>query len=296
MNRRSETAQGLALVAMIPLIGWIDYVTGPDIGLSLFYLVPVVWAGWRLAGAWTAAIVVAAAGAWLIAQLAITSAPLGIVGWNGFTRLVIYGAFGAMTSLIRLDRERLQALNQQLGEALEQQTRLARTDALTLLANTRSFTEELEERLERARGTGKPVWLAYVDIDNFKELNDRYGHNAGDDALRRIADALRASVRTVATATREADLAGRLGGDEFAIAFSGADLEGARTIAERLIHRVVELGADYPLAHLGASIGIAGGSGPAGESDAEDLIRRADHAMYRGKGQGKGRAVVEGRD
>lgn len=283
---------GLLAVATVILVGWIDWFTGLDVGFSLFYLFPIAWAGWRAGRGWALTAAVIAAASWLFAELAWHDLAAGPILWNGFTRLVIFCAVGWMLAVLREDRIELESLNGRLRESLEAQTLLARTDPLTGLPNARWFTEELERKIA-ARGGG-PLFLLYVDIDNFKELNDQYGHAAGDRALVEIADALRASVRSREgeKADREADLAARLGGDEFAIVLAGVGLDGARTIGERIIGRVSELRAAYPAVDLGASIGISCASG--GGEQPEDLIRRADRAMYKSKEEGKGRVVVEG--
>lgn len=282
---------GLLAVATVILVGWIDWFTGLEIGFSLFYLFPIAWAGWHLGRGWAAATAVIAASSWLLAELEWHAS--GPIIWNGFTRLVIYSSVGWMLAVLREDRIELESLNRKLGESLEAQTLLARTDLLTGLPNARWFTEELERKIAAVGGDGS-LFLLYVDIDNFKELNDHYGHSAGDRALVEIADALRASVRSGEgeQTDREADLAARLGGDEFAIVLAGVGLDGARTIGERIIGRVSELRAAYPAVDLGASIGISCASGRGEEP--EDLIRRADRAMYKSKEEGKGRVVVEG--
>lgn len=285
---------GLVALAVVGLVGWVDRISGPEVGFSLFYLLPIAWSGWRLGRGWVAATVLAAAGSWLFAELTRYGSAPGPILWNGFTRLVIYAVVGGMLVVLREDRVQLEVLNRTLQELLEAQTRLARTDLLTGLPNGRWFTEELERRIAVNGEEGRPLCLLYVDVDNFKELNDHYGHSAGDRALREIADALRSCVRSgnAYGADREEDLAARLGGDEFAILLGGAGPDEATIIAERIIDRMTGLGATYPDADLGASVGIALSLGR-GENP-EDLIRRADRAMYRSKEGGKGRVTVDG--
>jgi len=160
--------------------------------------------------------------------------------------------------------------------------RQARTDPLTGLLNRRAFLEEVTRRLERLDRERRPGALLYIDLDNFKPVNDRLGHEAGDAALRATAQVLRAAVRP-------SDLVARLGGDEFALWLDGADQRIATARAERLL-------ADAPLAlaHVSAdaatplsfSIGIAVREGGAGEEVGHVMIR-ADTAMYAAKRSGK---------
>ncbi|HVR44486.1 MAG TPA: GGDEF domain-containing protein [Thermoanaerobaculia bacterium] len=291
MNGAAAAVRGVAGLVLVALIGWIDLVTGRDYGTSLLYLVPISWAAWRIGSWWAAAAVVVATGFWLAAELlAHPGPPYAPVVWNGFTRLIIFSAVAGLIVRLREDHLQLERLNRSLRESLEAQTLLAGTDSLTGLPNSRSFTDELARRIERTRHTRDPLCLAYIDIDNFKELNDRHGHLAGDEALRRVADVLRSAVRSD-SGGREGDLVARLGGDEFGILFSSVESEAALAIAERVIARVRDLGEDYPEAGLAASIGIA--STRRTEGDADDLIRRADRAMYRSKQEGKGRVVIE---
>ena len=284
---------GLLAIAAVTLVGWIDWLTGLDIGFSLFYLLPIAWAGLRLGRIWVAATALTAAASWLLAELAWHDLGAGPMVWNGFTRLVIYSLVGGMLVVLREDRIELETLNRKLSDSLEAQTRLARTDLLTGLPNARWFLEELARRIAAQDDPGGKLCLLYVDVDNFKDLNDHYGHSAGDRALREIADVLRSCVRSGEAygAPREDDLAARLGGDEFAILLAGVDPEGAMTIAERIIGRISDLAGVYPTADLGASIGIS--CARISGEDPEDLIRRADRAMYRSKAAGKGKVTVE---
>lgn len=170
-------------------------------------------------------------------------------------------------------------------EHLEQ---LSTTDPLTGLLNRRTFTERLRARVDaKISGDSVPGVLAYVDLDNFKLVNDQMGHQAGDRALVAIASALRASVR-------QDDLIARLGGDEFALWLDGVDLGLAETRAQDLISDT-DLIAPYVIDSrrpFGMSIGLAEFDPASGES-LEELVARADLAMYRIKhGDKNGLAVA----
>jgi len=163
---------------------------------------------------------------------------------------------------------------------------LANTDALTGLLNRRSFTAELDRWLQHARRTGRGGALLYLDLDNFKPINDRFGHERGDAVLVQMADRLRRG-------SRAGDLAARLGGDEFALWAAEADEAGALAKAQGLIATVRECagdlaGLDHP---LGVSIGIARFE-PSTAEPLDSLVARADEAMYRAKRAGKNRCEL----
>lgn len=160
--------------------------------------------------------------------------------------------------------------------------RQARTDPLTGLMNRRSFLEELARRIDRLDREGQSAALLYIDLDNFKPVNDRLGHEAGDAALRAAAQMLRASVRLT-------DLVARLGGDEFALWLDGADERIATNRAARLLSDAplalshVSLDRDNPISF---SIGIAVRQSGSNE-DLSHTMMRADTAMYATKRGGK---------
>jgi diguanylate cyclase (GGDEF)-like protein len=151
----------------------------------------------------------------------------------------------------------------------------ARHDALTDLLNHASFTHELELELERAKRYGSGVTLVFFDLDDFKELNDTHGHQAGDRALQQVAQLLRDEIR-------ESDLAGRMGGDEFAALLVESDQDTGETFLERLearIGEVVESGV------LPVPVGLSAGVTryPDDGEDAEALFALADLRLYEAK-------------
>ncbi|HTX71524.1 MAG TPA: GGDEF domain-containing protein [Rectinemataceae bacterium] len=187
--------------------------------------------------------------------------------------------------------ETLKALGAYMGVALEnarlfEELRLkAVSDPLTGAINRRRFMELLSAELDRSRRYRDPVSAIMLDIDHFKDINDGFGHAAGDDALRAI-------VQVCATALRGHDILSRYGGEEFACILPSTDLEGGRVLAERLrsdIERCRPL-PSHPSASITASIGVAEaqpGEGP------EALIMRADQALYAAKRGGRNRVEVD---
>lgn len=155
----------------------------------------------------------------------------------------------------------------------------ALTDALTNCFNRRFFEIQLERDLHLATRTGQPVSLIMLDIDYFKRVNDTYGHDAGDAALRQIAKAVREELRGV-------DTASRYGGEEFAIILPQADLEGAIMVAERLRARI-ESEVMPSVGSVTASLGVASFPLHAGARDL--LVTTADRALYHAKRTGRNR-------
>lgn len=191
--------------------------------------------------------------------------------------MVIYVGVAGFLGRIRSQRE-------ELNQLLSAETQRARTDPLTNLANRREFTASLELAAGAATRRGTSLTLAYIDLDNFKRLNDHYGHAAGDAALKHTADILRATLRRT-------DVAARLGGDEFAFLCSGASLNHSRLVGERVMLGFEALKTEYPEANLGASIGMIwvekGAEAP------QVLLEAADRAMYAAKQRGKNQLVLQ---
>ncbi len=176
--------------------------------------------------------------------------------------------------------------NERLHRTVKRQ---AITDELTQLSNRRRFTETLAVEVRRAERFGDPLSLVLADLDDFKQINDRYGHQAGDEVLRRFADVLRENVR-------DFDLPVRYGGEEFAVLLPETGLDGAEQLAHRLQTallrlRLPEIGGDRP--PVTASFGVA--AFPAARN-AEQLLSAADGALYRAKAAGKNRVVSTGED
>jgi diguanylate cyclase (GGDEF)-like protein len=164
-------------------------------------------------------------------------------------------------------------------------TRQAQTDGLTNLANRRALDERLDLEVDHAKRLGTNVAFVIADIDNFKTINDSYGHQTGDEVLRRVA-------RTFAEAVRELDLPGRYGGEEIALVLPGTNLTGARALAEKIRRGVEELALTTPEGipfHVTASFGAA--CFPA-QSSVEALVAAADAALYEAKRTGKNRVVT----
>jgi len=163
--------------------------------------------------------------------------------------------------------------------------RQAITDDLTGLVNRRRFIEALDAEIERARSFGSPLTIVLADLDNFKQVNDAFGHHGGDVVLRAFADLIRSHVRDV-------DVSGRIGGEEFAILLPETDRAGAARVAERMrrsLNSVVIAISDEHSIHAASSFGVAELTP---EQSGDDLLRAADAALYRAKDEGKNRVVT----
>jgi diguanylate cyclase (GGDEF)-like protein len=184
---------------------------------------------------------------------------------------------------VRLEvARRILTIQEQLERQNARLTELATTDDLTGLANRREFRRAIEANFALTRGQGPSLSLILLDIDHFKDFNDTFGHPAGDDALRTLAQALR-------EACREHELAARFGGEEFAVVLLGASREEARGSAERI--RAALSRSRWAHRPLTASFGIAT-SGPGGSGIAAsiaELVEQADAALYFSKKQGRDR-------
>jgi diguanylate cyclase (GGDEF)-like protein len=214
---------------------------------------------------------------------------------------VLTRAFQQMIARLRLNQEKLdeqrdeiEAVNhrlleqnselQRLNEVFEQ---LSLTDDLTKLHNHRFFQEHMPQEMKRADRTGAPLSLILIDIDDFKKLNDRYGHSVGDAVLRRVADVMSNEVR-------EMDLLARYGGEEFALLAGSTGLEGAVALAEKL--RIAVAGASFSLEGLEGKteIGVTVSIGVAlYRNDVKAFFNDADRALYRAKEAGKDCVVVD---
>ena len=249
------------------LIGVVRYLTGPEFALSLFYLFPIILATWY-AGKWVGVLLsLVSAVSWLMADLAMRHAFSSslIPFLNESFRLVVF----LFITFILL----------KLKNAVNTQKELARTDPLTLVHNRRAFNDLADLEITKARRSKKPTSVLYVDIDNFKKINDHFGHRIGDSLLCSVAKTIKTNIRAI-------DIMARLGGDEFCILLaetgSGAVALVARKLKEKLMGMMQN--DNWPVTF---SIGVVTFENPPDSVD--QLITAADAQMYFAKSQGKNR-------
>ncbi|MDF3065627.1 MAG: diguanylate cyclase response regulator [Polyangiaceae bacterium] len=198
--------------------------------------------------------------------------------------------------LAQLDRDEayrsLAALKHQLEVKNAELSRLSTVDGLTGLANRRRFDEVLDQEYRRARREGAPLALIMTDVDYFKKYNDTYGHQGGDECLRKVAAVLAQAAR------RPADLAARYGGEEFALVLPHTTAEGAAIVAETLRSSVEALNLPHAASgvagHVTLSLGVAVAEPSEAELSPQALLKRADAALYQAKRGGRNRFVAQG--
>jgi diguanylate cyclase (GGDEF)-like protein len=173
-------------------------------------------------------------------------------------------------------------LTRQMERAHNISTRAAQTDELTGLMNRRAFFEHAQLLYAQCRHNQQPLCALMMDMDHFKDINDTYGHQAGDQVLRQIGGVITASFR-------QSDVYGRLGGEEFAVLLPNTSLETALDIAEQLVKSVSDLAAE-PVQGLTASLGVAVVRSL--DQDLHSLMNSADKALYRAKAMGRNQVAV----
>ncbi len=254
----------------VVVIGAIDARTGFELSVWILYLIPVATAAWGLGRAGGLVIACVSAVAWLLSDL-ISGHPYShplIALWNVGVRL---GSFLVVAELVY--RLRFQILRERDR---------ADRDSLTGLLNGVAFRRSAQVLIDLMARQERGGAIAFIDLDNFKRVNDSLGHTEGDRLLIEVAGCLREVVR-------HTDLAGRLGGDEFAVVLADTDEAGASAVLERLHERLAQLVGSGAWA-VGFSAGLLVFHGAAG---VDDLLHVSDGAMYRAKRQGKGKVLVE---
>ncbi len=269
-RRRTSRQILLRSLVLAVIFGVIDYKTGFEISFSFFYLIPIavatVYSGIRNGMIVTLVSVFTWAASNRLAGEQFSSE--WVRYWNTGIRFVTFSLIAYM-----LD---------QLNISVQHENLLARTDFLTGVNNSREFHRVMELELARARSFNKPVSLAYFDLDNFKQVNDRLGHSAGDELLRNVAQA-------VTSVIRKGDLLARVGGDEFVLFFSGADDKAIRGIVEKIRGAIL---AQTKAGTLGVTISVGVVTYHVPPATVDEMIQAADAVMYEVKAGAKDAALL----
>jgi diguanylate cyclase (GGDEF)-like protein len=263
---KSVLAVGSVLLSV--LVGYLDYVTGNDLSLLLFYLLPIgiaAWYGTRGLGLFVAAL---SGVGWILGDLfeLLQDHPLLFI-WNASMRISVFVVLAYLLSSLRA----------RLVEVSIQ----ARTDPLTGLFNRRHLYERIEGELQRARRYDLPLTLVSIDVDDFKTINDHYGHAAGDVVLCAVSEVLR-------HITREIDVAARTGGDEFVVLLIETNAAAAHEVAAKLqsaLHRRMD--------EIGRTVTFSFGAATFEQPPAtvDEMLRLVDAQLYSAKHLGKDRLV-----
>jgi len=274
-DRRGRLTPALLIWAAgllgIAAIGGVDYLSGTELRVYPLYFAPVGLLAWQSGRAGAIAAAVLCVVTWFasnrLAGMQFSSSAM----WVANT--AVHGVSFAFVGLL------IATLHRSAAEART----LSNTDALTQLRNNRAFFADTAPLLALCRRTHRPVTLAYIDLDGFKEVNDRHGHQAGDALLRNVAGAIRHAVRP-------SDLCARVGGDEFVVVLPELGAREAVIALERM--RMTVRGAVITqYAGISASIGaVTVRDAPA---DLEILVRHADRLMYTAKTAGGDRVAHE---
>ena len=248
------------------VVGMTDELTGPDVNLTLAYLLPIWFAAWFLGAAGGLAIATAGTIAWWAADVATRSygAPRPTVQvLNIVAQLVLFAAAAVVLAALRKGGARASVL--------------ARTDSLTGLLNRRGFLEVARREMARSARSGRPLTVALADVDGFAEVNRFRGHDAGDHLLGGMGSALRSALRAV-------DASARLGGDEFAMLLPDADVESIESVLDRLRLVLMQAAAEKG-APVTVSLGAATFQRP--PSSLDEMLRAAGRMLHDAKASGR---------
>jgi diguanylate cyclase (GGDEF)-like protein len=251
--------------AWIALTGVLDYVTGVEYRVFPLYLLPICLVAWRLGYPSTLAAAWFSAATWLVSNyvggLTYSSHTVWVV--NTITQGLSFTIVGVLVVVSR--------------RAFALANTRSRTDDLTGLLNTRAFSAEAPRMIALCDRHGRPVTVAYLDLDHFKQVNDRFGHARGDQVLATVAAALR-------DAGRDTDIVARLGGDEFALLLPETDATGAAIVLERVRAGVIHSLRDE---QIRVTVSIGAVTGEPGHRQVDELLKLADANLYDAKARGK---------
>lgn len=253
----------------LAVLGFIDYSIGPEISFSLFYIIPVLTATWYISRPAGIFISILAAAVWFTADLVSGHVYNNVLVpfWNAGVRMSFFLVITLLTALVK--------------QKLELEETLADTDYLTGLKNSRSFHEHVEYETVRSRRSKRPFTLAYIDIDNFKYVNDTFGHDRGDEVLQAVSKVIRDNVR-------QSDIISRQGGDEFAGLFPETDFKASEKIIDNLVP-ILNGAIQEKGWSISFSIGAVTFVKPL--DTVREMIKKVDDLMYTVKRTGKNNIV-----
>jgi diguanylate cyclase (GGDEF)-like protein len=261
INKLSPKLLTILGFILVVLVGLLNYFSGPEIGFSIFYLLPIFLTTWFVGIRMGILISFASAISWLFADLLQerTFSSFLFPYWNALGRLGFFLVIVLLQNYLK--REQL----------------LARTDILTGIGNRKYFFDLSDIEINRARRYNHPFTVAYMDVDDFKIINDSFGHNTGDTVLRLIATNIKNNIRST-------DIFARLGGDEFALFLPETEAESAQKLISKLRKMILSAMEEenWPVTF---SIGVVTFISLPDSSD--EIIKIVDNFMYSAKNRGK---------
>jgi diguanylate cyclase (GGDEF)-like protein len=249
---------------LLGIIAFLDYITGPDLSLSLFYLFPIALIAWAVTPRSGLVAALLSDIIWMVVDILSGDRPNNwfVYGWNACIRLSF---FVMPVLIIRLLR------------AMERERMFARTDFLTGVLNTRFFHELAQMEINRSVRYQRPFTIVFIDVDNFKTINDTFGHTMGDTVLRTIA-------LNIQQHLRKTDSIARVGGDEFVALLPETDASTAPVVLsnmqQALMHEMQSNG--WPVTFSIGALTLEGT-----QISVDELLGRADQLMYMVKNGGK---------
>jgi len=245
-------------------IAYLDYITGVEFSFSLFYLIPISLMSWAINGRFGMAFAILSSCVWIAVDIwsGTRSSNLFAYLWNATARL---GFFLLPVFMVRLSR------------AMEHERVLARTDFLTGVLNARYFRELAQMEVNRSMRYKRSFTIAFIDVDNFKSVNDTFGHTEGDTVLRAIATKIQ-------THLRKTDFVARVGGDEFVILLPETNKQTAPVVMSNM-QRALLKEMDENGWSVTFSIGVLTLTAP--KISVDEMLGRVDQLMYVVKNGGK---------
>lgn len=252
-------------IILCVILGWIGWFIGNEFSFSIFYIIPVLLTAWYTDKINSIFISFFAALTWLIGDLfAGRSYSLPFIPYiNAIARAILFLAFSSLVLIVK--------------KQLSHETKSANEDFITKISNSRAFFNYAKMEITRLERYKKSFTLAYFDIDNFKFINDNYGHNTGNIILADLAHTIKKNIRPT-------DVVARLGGDEFAILLIETSPAQARTIIEKL-QKIMKICMKKKNMLVTFSFGVVTFLKPPDSVD--DMIKKADDLMYSAKREGK---------
>lgn len=256
----------LILTLIIGLLDYlIDFIIGSETSITIVYLLPIFLTAWYIGRLSSIFISIVSVTVWIMDEL-ITGNYFKSTFNHSFDYFMVFGLYIVIIYLVTF-----------LKKEFEKEKEFAVTDFLTGVRNGRYFYEHANIEISRAKRYDRPITLAYIDLDNFKKVNDNYGHSIGDKLLATTAMTIKNNIRSI-------DIIARLGGDEFIILMPETDCNQAKIVVSK-IKKYVERYLNKKKWSVTLSIGVVTCINPS--CDLDELIKVADKTMYQVKKRGK---------